>query len=213
MATQQTGPVFRSERQREVVEFTCADGANSNGSLWAEQFDAGARLAMRPRGREKRSSHNAQCASLAGRWAATARRDDPLLDKAVTHHAYGQLLRARGDRRNAVTQLRAAHKLLSSAAAEPFVARSASRHGGSWAMPSCELARHRGATPGPFLQCEVRFRASKMALKGVSATRRNLDNPARRTTSRSLASPACAPRTVSRSWAMALGVHSIVDKP
>ena len=72
MATQQTGPVFRSERQREVVEFTCADGADSNGSLWAEQFDAGARLAMRPRGREKRSSHNAQCASLAGRWAATA---------------------------------------------------------------------------------------------------------------------------------------------
>ena len=40
------------------------------------------------------------CAQVGGDRNA----DDPLLDKAVTHHAYGQLLRARGDRRNAVTQ-------------------------------------------------------------------------------------------------------------
>ena len=32
--------------------------------------------------------------------------DDPFLDRALTHHAYGQLLRARGERRQAVTQLR-----------------------------------------------------------------------------------------------------------
>jgi DNA-binding CsgD family transcriptional regulator len=48
--------------------------------------------------------------------------DDPWLDRALTHHAYGQLLRARGDRRNAVTQLRTAHEMLSSVGAAPFVA-------------------------------------------------------------------------------------------
>jgi ATP/maltotriose-dependent transcriptional regulator MalT len=49
--------------------------------------------------------------------------DDPWLDRALTHHAYGQLLRAKGDRRHAVTQLRSAHQMLSSVGASPFVAR------------------------------------------------------------------------------------------
>ena len=49
--------------------------------------------------------------------------DDPWLDRALTHHAYGQLLRARGERRHAVTQLRTAHEMLSSVGAGPFVAR------------------------------------------------------------------------------------------
>jgi DNA-binding CsgD family transcriptional regulator len=57
--------------------------------------------------------------------AALARfgSDDPFLERALTHHAYGQLLRARGDRRRAVTELRTAHQLLSSVGADPFVAR------------------------------------------------------------------------------------------
>ncbi len=49
--------------------------------------------------------------------------DDPFLDRALTHHAYGQLLRAKGERRPAVVQLREAHGMLSSVSAEPFVAR------------------------------------------------------------------------------------------
>ena len=49
--------------------------------------------------------------------------DDPFLERALTHHAFGQLLRARGDRRGAVTELRTAHQLLSAVGADPFVAR------------------------------------------------------------------------------------------
>lgn len=49
--------------------------------------------------------------------------DDPFLDRALLHHAYGRMLTARGNRREAIDQLRAAHELLSSAGAEPFVAR------------------------------------------------------------------------------------------
>jgi DNA-binding NarL/FixJ family response regulator len=48
--------------------------------------------------------------------------DDPFLERALTHHAYGRLLRARGRRQQAVTQLRTAHQLLSSVGAEPFLA-------------------------------------------------------------------------------------------
>jgi DNA-binding NarL/FixJ family response regulator/Tfp pilus assembly protein PilF len=49
--------------------------------------------------------------------------DDPYLDRALTHQAFGRLLRARGDRRHAVDELRTAHQLLSSVGADPFVAR------------------------------------------------------------------------------------------
>ena len=49
--------------------------------------------------------------------------DDPLLDRALLHHASGKMLSAQGDRRDAVDHLRAARQLLSSAGAEPFVAR------------------------------------------------------------------------------------------
>jgi DNA-binding CsgD family transcriptional regulator len=49
--------------------------------------------------------------------------DDPFLDRALIHHAYGQLLRAKGDRQQAVTRLRTAHQLLSSVGADPFLAR------------------------------------------------------------------------------------------
>jgi DNA-binding CsgD family transcriptional regulator len=49
--------------------------------------------------------------------------DDPLLDRALLHHAYGRLLHARGDHRGAVDQLREAHKLLAGVGAAPFLAR------------------------------------------------------------------------------------------
>jgi ATP/maltotriose-dependent transcriptional regulator MalT len=49
--------------------------------------------------------------------------DDPFLERAITHHAYGQLLRARGQRQQAVTQLRTAHEMLRSVGADPFLVR------------------------------------------------------------------------------------------
>jgi ATP/maltotriose-dependent transcriptional regulator MalT len=49
--------------------------------------------------------------------------DDPFLDRALLHHAYGRMLSAQGNRRDALDHLRAARQLLSSAGAEPFVAR------------------------------------------------------------------------------------------
>jgi DNA-binding CsgD family transcriptional regulator/tetratricopeptide (TPR) repeat protein len=48
--------------------------------------------------------------------------DDPYLERALTHHAHGQLLKAKGDRQPAVTELRTAHQMLSSVAADPFLA-------------------------------------------------------------------------------------------
>jgi DNA-binding CsgD family transcriptional regulator len=57
--------------------------------------------------------------------AALARfgSDDPFLERVLTYHAFGQLLRAKGDRQRAVTHLRTAHQLLSSVGADPFLAR------------------------------------------------------------------------------------------
>jgi DNA-binding CsgD family transcriptional regulator len=46
--------------------------------------------------------------------------DDPLLDRALLHHAFGRFLHARGIRRGALDQLRAAHDLLAGVRAEPF---------------------------------------------------------------------------------------------
>jgi len=57
------------------------------------------------------------------RAAALAGPDDPLLDRALLHQALGRLLHARGDRRGGVNELRAAHVLLSSVGAAPFLAR------------------------------------------------------------------------------------------
>jgi DNA-binding CsgD family transcriptional regulator len=49
--------------------------------------------------------------------------DHPLLDRALTQHALGRLLQARGDRRGAVDELRAAHGLLTGLGAAPYLAR------------------------------------------------------------------------------------------
>jgi DNA-binding CsgD family transcriptional regulator len=56
--------------------------------------------------------------------ARLAGPDDLLLDRALLlHYALGRLLHARGDRRGAVDELRAAHELLTGVGAIPFVAR------------------------------------------------------------------------------------------
>jgi len=49
--------------------------------------------------------------------------DDPVLFRAGLHHAFGRLLRSRGNRRGAVDQLRQAHDLFSRVQAHPWVAR------------------------------------------------------------------------------------------
>ena len=50
-------------------------------------------------------------------------RDVPLLDRAFIHHAFGYVLQAGGDRREAVDQLRVAHSLFMSVGAAPYVQR------------------------------------------------------------------------------------------
>ena len=74
--------------------------------------------------------------------------DDPWLDRALTHHAYGQLLRAKGDRRQAVSAITQAHEMLSSVGAGPFVARvdadlARSGHPRRRASPSLHTGAHR----------------------------------------------------------------------
>jgi DNA-binding CsgD family transcriptional regulator len=56
-------------------------------------------------------------AALAG-WEA----DDPYLERAQLHHGFGRLLRAVGERRAGVEQLRVAHELLASVGAGPDLA-------------------------------------------------------------------------------------------
>jgi DNA-binding CsgD family transcriptional regulator len=46
--------------------------------------------------------------------------DDPMLDRALLHHAFGRLLLAQRNRRKAADQLRVAHDLLARSGAEPF---------------------------------------------------------------------------------------------
>lgn len=57
-------------------------------------------------------------ASLAARG-----HDDPIVDRAITMQAFGQVLFGRSHRREAVDQLRAAHEIFAQMGAEPFRAR------------------------------------------------------------------------------------------
>jgi DNA-binding CsgD family transcriptional regulator len=54
---------------------------------------------------------------------AASESDEPFLDRALLHHAYGRMLSAEGHRRQAVDHLRSAREMLSSTGADPFVAR------------------------------------------------------------------------------------------
>ena len=49
--------------------------------------------------------------------------DDPLLDRATLRHALGRVLLAQGQRRRALDELHAAHDLLATVGAEPFLRR------------------------------------------------------------------------------------------
>ena len=49
--------------------------------------------------------------------------DVPLLDRAFIYHAFGYVLQARGERREAVVELREAHNLFVSVGAAPYVQR------------------------------------------------------------------------------------------
>lgn len=51
----------------------------------------------------------------------TIRPDDGLIDRGLLRHRYGRLLHARGNRRDAVGHLRAAHELFSGVGAEPYL--------------------------------------------------------------------------------------------
>lgn len=51
----------------------------------------------------------------------TLRPDDPLLDRALVRQRYGRLLRARGNRRDAVHHFRAAHEMLAAVGADPYL--------------------------------------------------------------------------------------------
>ena len=51
--------------------------------------------------------------------------DDPVIDQALIRQAYGRLLVAVGERRQATDQLRAAHQLLSACGAGPYLERLA----------------------------------------------------------------------------------------
>jgi DNA-binding CsgD family transcriptional regulator len=74
-----------------------------------------------PTGRHRRSARPSGPlfeAALA-RWGP----DDPFLDRALLHQAYGRMLHARGDRRPAVDHVRTARQQLASIGAQPFVSR------------------------------------------------------------------------------------------
>jgi ATP/maltotriose-dependent transcriptional regulator MalT len=51
---------------------------------------------------------------------STIRPDDGLLDRGLLRHRYGRLLHARGNRRDAVDYLRAAHEMFAGVGAEPY---------------------------------------------------------------------------------------------
>jgi ATP/maltotriose-dependent transcriptional regulator MalT len=50
----------------------------------------------------------------------TIRPDDGVLDRGLLRHRYGRLLHARGNRREAVDHLRAAHEMFAAVGAEPY---------------------------------------------------------------------------------------------
>jgi DNA-binding CsgD family transcriptional regulator len=63
----------------------------------------------------------------------TIRPDDGLIDRGLLRHRYGRLLRARGNRRDAVDHLRAAHELFAGVGAEPY------RHAVADDLASCGI--------------------------------------------------------------------------
>src|SRR5579885_933484 len=71
--------------------------------------------------------------------------------------------------------------------------------------------RHPRQAGGVVENPQLYGRASKTMLNGVSVARRKRVNPADVTTSRSLASPACAPNPSPTSWSSDAGTHTSVE--
>jgi DNA-binding CsgD family transcriptional regulator len=104
------------DRAADLVDRLGVEAAARALDFEARLHDLRARLAVAQSRPEEATSHfEMALARFDG--------DDPYLERALTHHDYGQLLRARGQRRQAVTQLRTAHQLLSTVGADPFMAR------------------------------------------------------------------------------------------
>jgi DNA-binding CsgD family transcriptional regulator len=82
-----------------------------------------------------------QAASLFQQALEQFGADDPLLDRALLQHAFGSLLRARGNRSAALDQLRSAHQLLAAMGAEPFRQRVAEDLARSGLRPAGQTAR------------------------------------------------------------------------
>jgi DNA-binding CsgD family transcriptional regulator len=66
------------------------------------------------------TGHPDEAAELFELAIATIRPDDGLLDRGLLRHRYGRLLHARGNRRDAVDYLRAAHEMFAAVGAEPY---------------------------------------------------------------------------------------------
>jgi DNA-binding CsgD family transcriptional regulator len=82
-----------------------------------------------------------QAASLFQQALELFGADDPLLDRALLQHAFGSLLRARGNRSAALDQLRSAHQLLAAMGAEPFRQRVAEDLARSGLRPAGQTTR------------------------------------------------------------------------
>jgi ATP/maltotriose-dependent transcriptional regulator MalT len=67
-----------------------------------------------------RTGHPDEAARLFGLAIDTIRPDDGVLDRGLLRHRYGRLLHARGNRRDAVDHLRAAHEMFARVGAEPY---------------------------------------------------------------------------------------------
>jgi DNA-binding CsgD family transcriptional regulator len=78
--------------------------------------------------------------ALFGEAASLLGGDDPLLDRALLHHAYGQFLLGHGDHQAALGQLTAAHGLLAGLGAAPYLRRIEADLAAAGAAPSAQSA-------------------------------------------------------------------------
>ncbi len=95
-----------------LAELTAADGLGLD--LRARVAGLRARIALAMGEPAAALSHFERAVGLLG-------PDEPLLDRALLHRDFGRLLRARGNRRDAVDQLRAARELVARVGAEPYL--------------------------------------------------------------------------------------------
>ncbi len=110
VATVECGDTHGANRQVDQLEVAAAERGLD---LRARIVGLRARVAVAEGRPAEATSVFEQAIALLG-------PDDPMLDRALLHHAFGRLLLAQGNRRKASDQLRAAHELLARSGAEPF---------------------------------------------------------------------------------------------